>query len=154
MHYILVSEEPESLKSNEIVIKKPTFIEEVTATKQKRGVDKIASVRSIRDMIATLAAKYDDTLNPFRVNLTKYDNTPYASDKEFAELIMRVVVENNLSFVEKAIEHQIKNRKPNVDTIYYVSDDLNGTSVLIRFGFNMKDGKNSKKIASNKDIVV
>jgi len=154
MHYILVSEEPESLKSNEMIIKKPTFIEEVAATRQKRGVAKVASIRSIRDMIATLAAKYDDTLNPFRVNLTKYDNTPYSSDEEFADLIMRVVIENNLLFVEKAIEHQIKNRKPNVDTVYYVSNDLNGTSVLIRFGFNMKDGKNSKKITSNKDIVV
>jgi len=154
MHYILVSEEPETLKSNEIVIKKPTFIEEVVATKQKRGVDKVATIRSIRDMIATLSAKYDETVNPFRVNLTKYDNIPYSSDKEFADLVMRVVIENNLPFVEKAIESQIKNRKPNIDTVYYVSDNLDGTSVLIRFGFNMKDGKNSKKIASNKDIVV
>jgi hypothetical protein len=154
MHYILVGEAPENLKSNEMVIHKPTFLEEVIATRQKRGVDKIASIRSIRDMVAILAAKYDNTLNPFRVNLTKYDNLPYSTDKEFADLIMRVIVENNLSFVEKAIEQQIQTRRTGIDTIYYVSDDLSGTSTLIRFGFNMKDGKNSKKIASNKDIVV
>lgn len=154
MHYILVNEAPDSLKSNEIVIKKPTFIEEVLATKQKRGVDKIATIRSVRDMIAMLAAKYDDTVNAFRVNLSKYDDIPYASDEEFADIIMRVIVENNLPFVDKAIEAQVKNRKPNVDTIYYVSDDLSGTSVLIRFGFNMKDGKNTKKSSSSKDVVV
>lgn len=154
MHYILVSEAPENLKPNEMVIKKPTFIEEVIATRQKRGVDKIATIRSIRDMIATLANKYDNTVNAFRVNLTKYDNLPYKDDKEFAEIIMNVVVDNNLPFVEKSIELQIKERKQNIDTIYYVSDDLNGTSVLIRFGFNMKDGKNIKKSLPNKDIVV
>jgi hypothetical protein len=153
MHYILVSEAPDSVKSNELIIEKPTFLQEVVATRQKRGVDKIATIRSIRDMIASLAEKYDSTVNPFRVNLTKYENIPYASDKEFADLIMRIVVENNLPFVEKAIESQVKNRKPNVDTIYYVSNDLNGTSVLIRFGFNMKDGKGAKK-TSNKDTVV
>jgi hypothetical protein len=154
MHYILVESAPENLKANEIVIEKPNFLEEVVATRQKRGVAKIASVRSIRDMIALLASKYDETVNPFRVNLTKYDNTPYTDDAEFAALIMKVIVENNLPFVEKAIEQKIKNRKSNVDTIYYVSDDLNGTSVLIRFGFNMKDGKNTKKTSVSKDIVV
>jgi hypothetical protein len=154
MHYILVSEAPDTLKSNEIVIKKPTFLEEVIATKQKRGVDKIATIRSIRDMIASLAGKYDNTVNPFRVNLTKYDNTPYSSDEEFADIVMRVITENNLSFVEKSIEQQIKSRKQNVDTVYYVSDDLNGTSVLIRFGFNMKDSKNNKNSSSSKDTVV
>jgi hypothetical protein len=154
MHYILVSEVPENLKSNEMVIHKPTFLEEVVATRQKRGIDKVASIRSIRDMIATLASKYDNTVNPFRVNLTKYDNIPYSSDNEFANIIMRVIVENNLPFVEKSIEQQVQNRRLGIDTIYYVSDDLGGTSTLIRFGFNMKDGKNTKKIASNKDSVV
>jgi hypothetical protein len=154
MYYILVSSEPEKLASNEMVIHKPNFLEEITATKGKRGVDKITSITSIRDMISLLAGKYDNDVNPYRVNLVKYENLPYATDKDFSEIMLRIIKENDLKFIEKAIEQKVKTRKASVDTVYYVSEDLIGTSVLISYGFHMKDGKNSKKIASNKDHVV
>jgi predicted nucleic acid-binding OB-fold protein len=154
MYYILVSSEPEKLALNEMVIHKPNFLEEITATKGKRGVDKITSITSIRDMISLLAGKYDNDVNPYRVNLVKYENLPYTTDKDFSDIILRIIKENDLKFIEKAIEQKVKTRKASVDTVYYVSEDLIGTSVLISYGFHMKDGKNSKKISSNKDHVV
>ena len=80
--------------------------------------------------------------------------TEYSSDEDFSNIILRIIKENDLSLINKTIELQLKNRKSSVDTVYYVSNDVSGTSVLIRFGFNMKDAKNSKKITSNKDSVV
>lgn len=154
MYYILVSSEPEKLSSNEMVIHKPNFLEEIIATKGKRGVDKITSITSIRDMISLLAGKYDNDVNPYRVNLVKYENLPYSTDQDFSEIMLRIIKENDLKFIEKAIEQKVKTRKASVDTVYYVSEDLIGTSVLISYGFHMKDGKNSKKISSNKDHVV
>ena len=154
MYYILVSSEPEKLASNEMVIHKPNFLEEIHATKGKRGVDKITSITSIRDMISLLAGKYDNDVNPYRVNLVKYENLPYSTDKDFSEIMLRIIKENDLKFIEKAIEQKVKTRKASVDTVYYISEDLIGTSVLISYGFHMKDGKNSKKISSNKDHVV
>lgn len=154
MHYILVNSAPEKLASNEMVIQKPNFMEEILATKGKRGVNKITSIASIRDIIALLADKYDNELNPYRVNLIKYENLPYSNDEEFCNILLKVIADNDLKLVEKAVEQKVKARKSSVDTIYYVSNDLAGTSVLIRYGFNMKDAKSSKKIASNKDSVV
>ena len=154
MHYVLVSEAPEKISQNEMVIHKPNFLEEVKQTRAKRGVNKITSISSIRDLLLLLASKYDPDLNVYRVNLVKYDNIPYSSDEDFSNIILRIIKENELNLIDKAIELQLKNRKSSVDTVYYVSDDISGTSVLIRFGFNMKDAKNSKKITSNKDSVV
>lgn len=154
MHYILVSSAPEKLASNEMVIHKPKFMEEVTATKGKRGINKVTSITSIRDILSLLANKYDNELNPYHVNLVKYENLPYSTDEDFSKILLKVISEAGLKLVEKAIEQKIKTRKSSIDTIYYVSDDLVGTSVLINYGFNMKDGKNSKKISSNKDHVV
>ena len=154
MHYVLVSSAPEKLAQNEMVIHKPNFLEEVKQTKGKRGVNKLTSITSIRDILSLLASKYDNELNPYRVNLVKYENLPYSTDEDFSNIILRVIKDNNLNLIDKAVEQQIKNRKPSVDTVYYVSDDIAGTSVLISFGFHMKDGKNTKKIASNKDSVV
>ena len=154
MNYILVSTPPEKLASNEMVIEKPNFMEEVLATKAKRGINKITSITSIRDILSLLATKYDNELNPYRVNLVKYENLPYSTEEEFGSILLKVISENNLGLVEKAIEQKVKARKSNIDTVYYVSDDLVGTSVLIRYGFSMKDTKTSKKITSNKDSVV
>lgn len=154
MHYILVSSAPEKLSSNEMVIEKPNFMEEVLATKGKRGVNKVTSITSIRDILSLLAGKYDNELNPYRVNLVKYENLPYSSEEEFGAILLKVIADNQLNLIEKAIEQKVKARRSSVDTIYYVSNDLVGTSVLVRYGFNMKDGKSSKKITSNKDHVV
>lgn len=154
MHYILVPSEPEKLSSNEMVIHKPNFIEEVTSTKGKRGVNKITTITSIRDILSLLANKYDNQLNVYSVNLIKYENLPYATEQDFCNILLRIIKDNDLKFIDKAVEQKIKTRKSNIDTIYYVSDTIDGTSALISLGFHMKDSKHSKKIASNKDHVV
>ena len=154
MYYILTDSEPEKLSSNEMVIHKPNFLEEVKATKGRRGINKVTSINSIRDMLAVLANKYDNTVNPYHIVLQKYDNIPYDSDEDFSAIILRIIKENDLQFVQKAVEQKLKARKANIDTVYYVSDSLDGTSALISLGFRMKDAKSSKKITSNKDSVV
>lgn len=154
MHYIIVSREPEKLNSNEMVIHKPNFLEEVKSTRGRRGVNKVTSISSIRDILSLLAEKYDQTLNPYHLILQKYDNLPYSTDEDFSNIILRIIKDNNLKLIDKAVEQKIKTRKSNIDTIYYVSDSVDGTSALISLGFHMRDSKGSKKITSNKDHVV
>lgn len=154
MFYIRVDSKPEKLSSNEMVIYKPDFLEEVKSTRQRRGVDSVASIRSIRDILGVLAEKYDNTLNPYSIKLQKYENLEYSGDKGFSDLILKVIKENNLPLINKALEMQIKARKPNVDTIYYVSDDLDGSSAFLSLGFHLKNEKQTKKnIVAKEDVV-
>jgi len=145
MKYIRVDEAPEKLKDNEMVIVKPDFIEEIASVSQKRGVKGIATIRSIRDALMVITDKYDNTINPYHVILQRYDNLLYKGNEGFAEIIQRVIKDNNLPLIDKAVEFKLLNRKPTVDTIYYVSDDIEGSGAFIRLGFIMGGNKNAPK---------
>jgi len=150
MKYIRVDEAPEKLKDNEMVIVKPNFLEEISSISTKRGVKGIATIRSIRDALMLITDKYDNTINPYHIILQKYDNLLYKGNEGFAELILRIVKEQNLPLVDKAVEFELLKRKPTVDTVYYVSDDIEGSGAFIRLGFTMGNSKDAPK---NKNVV-
>ena len=146
MEYIRVDEAPEKLKDNEMVITKPDFIEEIKASKGKRGVNSVATIRNIRDTLMSITGKYDETINPYHLKLQKYDNLMYEGDLGYCEIIMRVIRDNGLPLVDKAVEFQLKNRKPNINKIYYVSPDLEGSAAFISYGFSLKGGSKLSKV--------
>ncbi len=149
MHYIRIDKAPEKLKNNEMVIVKPNFLEEIKATKGKRGVNKIATVRNLRDTLMVITNKYDNTINPYHLKLQRYDNLTYKDDKEYADIILRIIKDNNLKLIDKAIEKQLLTRKPTIDTVYYVSPDIEGSTAFISLGFTMKSAKKSTKTKVN-----
>jgi hypothetical protein len=138
MNYIRVDEAPEKLKKNEMVIIKPNFMEEVERTKNKRGVDKLTTVNALRDTFMAITDKYAPDINPYRINLSKYRGRAFEDDKGYSDIILNIIAENDLGLIDKAVETLIKTRSGEVDTIYYVSPDVEGTSALIRAGFNLK----------------
>ena len=141
MKYIRVDEAPEKLKDNEMVLVKPDFLEEVTSISQKRGSKGIATARSIRDAFMTITNKYDQSINPYRLTFTKYDNLVYDGNPGFAKIIQRIIKEMDLPLLDKAVEFQLLKRKPKIDTVYYVSEDLEGSGAFIKLGFHMGDSK-------------
>lgn len=151
MKYIVVSEAPAKLKDNEMVIFKPDFVEEVASVSKKRGVKGVASINSIRDAFMTITDKYDSTINPYHLKFNRYENLMYEGDKGFAALIVRIIKDLDLPLVDKVVEHQLLKRKPKVDTVYYVSDDLEGSRAFIKLGFHMGE---SKTFTSKKEDVV
>ena len=82
MDYIIVQEAPTELKSNEMVIKQPNFLEEVVENKGRRGVQKYATVNSLRTVLMSITDKYDNTINPYRLTLHKYEGQKFEDDME------------------------------------------------------------------------
>lgn len=150
MEYIRVDEAPEKLKNNEMVINKPDFLEEVKATRGKRGVKNIVTIRNLRDTFMVITDKYDNTINPYRLKLQKYDNLTYEGDKGYSDIVLKVIKDNNLNLLNKAVEQQLLKRDPKVDTVYYVSPDIEGSTAFISLGFSMKSGKKSLKKTNKK----
>ena len=154
MHYIRVDEAPEKLKSNEMVIEKPNFLEEVKQTRGRRGVDNIATIRSMRDTLMIITDNYDQTINHYHIKFHKYENLVYEGDSGYADIILRIIRDNNLPLIEKAFKKQLKERNPLVDTVYDVSPDIEGSAAFINFGFSMKEGpKSNKKTVKKEDVV-
>lgn len=137
MKYIRVDEAPEKLKKNEMVISKPNFMEEVEKTKGRRGVDKLTTVNALRDTFMAITDKYDNTLNPYRMPLQKYRGRAFKDDKEYSDIILKIIDDNNYDLIDKAVDTLVKARSTDVDTIYYVSPDLEGTKALTQNGFSL-----------------
>ena len=141
MKYIRVDEAPEKLKDNEMVIVKPDFLEEVSSISQKRGSKGVATIRSIRDAFMVITDKYDNTINPYHLVFQRYNNLIYDGNEGFAKIIQKVIKDQGLPLIDKAVEFQLLKRNPKVDTVYYVSDDIEGSGAFIKLGFVMGESK-------------
>lgn len=141
-----VDKEPEKLKENECVIIKPDFLEEIKSTKKRRGQSGLTTVPYLRDIFMTITDKYDHSVNPYQMKLSKYNGLAYESDEDLVKIIFKIINDLNLDLLEKAVDHKVKNRPEGKDMIYYVSDDLEGTGAFIKNGINMDTKKNQKKV--------
>lgn len=151
MQYQLVDKAPETLKANEMVIHKPTFIEQIAKSKLRRGTKKLTTANALRDALMLITDIYDNTVNPYRLNLSAYEGLAYETDEDLSKIILKILDDQNVDLSTKAIDHHIKNRNLKVDTIYYVSDDLTGSTAFTMNGFGLK--KDKKVAKKDKDLV-
>lgn len=136
---------PEKLKENECVILKPDFQEFIEVTRKRRGTSGLTTASNLRDIFMSITDKYDHEVNPYQLKLSKYEGIAYENEDGLRKVIFRVIKDFDLGLVEKALDYEIKNRKPNTDLIYYVSDDLTGNGAFIRNGINqLMDTKKAK----------
>jgi hypothetical protein len=137
MKYIRVDEAPQKLNKNEMVITKPNFMEEVEKTKGRRGVEKLTTVNALRDTFMAITDKYDNKLNPYKMPLQKYRGRAFQDDKEYSDIILKIIKDNDYDLIDKAVDTLVKQRSTDVDKIYYVSPDLEGTKALTQNGFSL-----------------
>lgn len=154
MQYQLVDKAPENIKENEMILFKPDFIEQIAKSKLRRGVTKLTTANALRDALMLITDLYDNTLNPYRINLSAYEGLAYETDKDLSVIILKILSDQGHDLITKAIDVQLKARNSKVDTVFYVSDDLEGSSAFLTNGFILANAKNPKKIAKNEETVV
>lgn len=141
-----VSKAPEKLKENECVISKPDFQKEIDSTKKRRGVSGLTTASNLRDIFMAITDKYDHTVNPYQLKLSKYEGIAYETNEGLRNVIFKVISDFELDLLDKAVEFEIKNRPENTDFIYYVSDDMIGSSAFVKQGINQADSKKKVKV--------
>ena len=151
MEYILVDKAPEKLKDNEMVLFKPTFIEQIAKSKLRRGVTKLTTANALRDALMLITDIYDNTVNPYKINLSAYEGLAYETDADLSTIILKILDDQGVDLVTKAIDVQLKSRDLKVDTVYFVSDNLNGSTAFLANGFTQQK---SKKVAKNEESLV
>lgn len=154
MYYILTDSAPEKLKDNEMVIVRPTFIEQISKSKLRRGISKLTTVNALRDALMLITDEYDNTINPYRINLSAYEGLAYENDSDLSDIIIGILNDQGVDLLTKAIDQKLKQRNVKVNTIYYVSKNLEGAGAFLANGFNIKNSKNDKKITNNKETLV
>lgn len=154
MEYILVDEAPKALKENEMVILKPTFVEQIAKSKLRRGIKKLTTANALRDALMLITDKYDNTVNPYRINLSAYEGLEYKTDQDLSKIVLKILSDQNVDLITKAIDFELKNRDLKVDTVYYVSNDLEGSTAFTVNGFGLKGAKKGKSLPHNEEKVV
>ena len=137
---------PKHLQDNEMVIYKPDYQEEIDATRGRRGTSKRTTASSLRDLLMAITNKYDPSINPYRLKLSKYDGITAENDDELRMVLSKIISDFDLPIVEKVLEFHIKNRNPKVTNIFYVSDDLSGLGAFIKMGFNQQEAEKKIKV--------
>ena len=148
-----VNKAPENLKEGECVIVKPDFKEQIQATSKRRDKTGLITVSNLRDIFMAITDKYDNTVNPYNMKLSKYRGIPFGNDDELSKIVFKVISDHDLDLLDKALEHEIKNRPVNTEVIYYVSDDLVGNGAFIRNGINQADVDLKKTKTKSKEQV-
>jgi hypothetical protein len=154
MQYTLVDKAPEKLKDNEMVILRPTFIEQISKSKLRRGVKKLTTANALRDALMLITDIYDNTVNPYRINLSAYEVLPYENDQDLSDIVLKILNDQGVDLITKAVDHQLKNRNLKVDTVFYVSNDLEGSGAFLANGFSLKSAPKEKKVTKNTETVV
>lgn len=146
--YTVVGQVPKSIGVTDFLIEKPTFLEEITKSKAKRGVNKLTTAGSLRDIFMLITDKYDNTINPYHLKLSKYEGIKFEKDEDLIPLVYRIISDNKLNLIERAIDAKIKSRPLATEVIYYVTDDLDGIEAFVKNGISAlkleKKGKETK----------
>jgi hypothetical protein len=152
--YTVVGETPKNLTATDFVIEKPTFLEEIAKSKVKRGVNKLTTAPSLRDIFMAITDKYDNTVNPYHLKLSKYEGIKFEKDEDLIPLIYRIISDNKLDLVEAAVDLKIKTRPLGTEVIYYVTSDLDGVGAFAKNGVNaLKLDKKGKETKNPESVV-
>lgn len=138
MQYQLVDKAPKELKKNELVLFKPDFIEQIAKSKLRRGTKKLTTANALRDALMLITDIYDNTVNPYRINLSAYEGIAYETDQDLSVIIMKILDDQGVDLVTKALDKQLRERNSDITSIFYVSDDLTGAATFIANGFTLK----------------
>lgn len=152
--FTVVASAPKSLSATDLVIYKPNFLEEISKNKVRRGVVKLTTAPALRDIFMAITDKYDNTVNPYHLKLSKYEGIAFAKDEDLISVVYRVIRDNNLNLIESAIDKTLKSRSHDVEVIYYVTDDLDGIEAFAKNGISaLKNDKKTKKPENTEDVV-
>lgn len=152
--YTVVASAPKNLSETDLVINKPNFLEEIAKNKVRRGVVKLTTAPALRDIFMAITDKYDNTVNPYHLKLSKYEGIAYEKDEDLVDVVYRIIRDNNLNLVESAIDKLLKSRAHTVETIYYVTDDLDGIEAFAKNGISaLKTDKKGKKEEKSENLV-
>lgn len=138
----------DDLKKGEIIIKAPDFLHEIDTTKNtaKIGGKLVTTLFFLKEIVNKIKISYDkdNFMADAKIPFNKYVGIPYKDSKDLSDKILIPLLKKYYSDVfYKYLDHKIKTRPANVETIFFNGDE----SLLDVF---LNNGINRKTIAEHK----
>ena len=132
-----------------VVIKQPDFLEQIEANARKAPKNNQTAVNHLREVLSSIAEKYDQEMNVYKINLTNYIGLPFKTNQDLSAIFTRILKDQYPAIFGKYLEATIKARPMNTKLIYYVGN-LNSATPFYQAGLDLLDQKDVQDYLSGK----
>ena len=151
--YVIVKEEPTELGKDEMVIRMPDFLQEVTCARHSMPARKELSGHYLRAITEEIGQKYDPGFDAYRhIVVNRYEGIPFSDTASLAKLIVGIFKEQYPKIFDSYIDYHIRNRPFGIKLIYFMGDHLdttpftrNGIDSILPREINAYMGRKDKK---------
>ncbi len=149
--FVVVKEAPatETLGKGEIVISPPTFLAEIVANVRKEPRKKQTAINHLREVLNSIATRYDQDMNVMKFKLVNYEGVPYANDEELSAIVVRILQNERPETLERYLDAQIKARPMNTKLVYYTGP-FNTTTPFYKNGLDLIEEKDLESYLTGK----
>jgi len=147
--FVVVKEAPATLEKGEVVITPPSFLEEIQANVRKEPKRKQTGINHLREILNSIAQKYDPEMNVMKFRLVNYEGIAYANDSELSAVILRILTTERPETLENYLDKVIKARPMNTKLVYYTGS-FNTTGPFYKNGLDLLDEKDVESYVTGK----
>lgn len=147
--FVVVKQAPEKLEKGEFVISPPTFLEQIRQNARKAPRIKQTAINHLREIVNSIAAKYDPDMNVMQLKMFNYEGLPYDSDEDLSAIVVRLLRNEYPAIFDKYLDHQIKARPMNTKLVYYTGDFVT-TGPFYANGLDKLDEKDIEEYMTGK----
>lgn len=139
INVIIVKEEPKKIKVNDMVIYGPNFLSEIGENRKRAPSGrKITAINHLKFIMSSIFYKYCPKINPLALfSYGKYEGVEYRDDYDINKIIVSMISTKYPIIFAQYLEHHIKSRSKDINTIYYVDNGLADTGIFLKYGFDI-----------------
>ena len=147
--FIVVNEAPEAVGKDEVIINQPDFLEQIQANARKAPSKKLTGISHLREVLSSIAEKYDHDMNVFKIKLVNYADIAYTNDAELSAIIVKMLHNEYPPIFAKYLDHKIKTRPMNTKLVWYVGN-FNTTTPFYDNGLDLLENKDYEAYITGK----
>lgn len=147
--FTIVKTPPKTLNKGEIVITGPDFIEQIEQNTRKAPRQKVTSIHHMREILNSIAQKYDENMDVMRIKLVNYEGIPYEDTTDLHSIVIRILENEYPDVLSKYVDYHLKKRPMGTKLVYYTSD-LTSTTPFYENGLDLLEEKDVDSYLQNK----
>src|ERR1035437_10323750 len=89
--FVVVNQAPETLEKGEIVIGQPDFMDQIVANQKKAPKHKQTAINHLREVLSSIAEKYDHDMNVLKIRLLNYEGLTFNSNSDLSAIVVRIL---------------------------------------------------------------
>lgn len=138
--FVVVKEAPATLEKGEYVVNTPNFLEQIEANSRKAPKHMQTATHHLRELLNSVAEKYDHEMNPLSVKLVNYVGLPFKDNNDLSAILVRILRNEYPAIFDKVIAYDLKNRPMNTKLVYFVGN-FTSTAAFYSAGLDLVDQK-------------